>query len=351
MLLAQVAAAAPLRIATWNVELVRKGPGLLLRDILAGKDEQVAAAARVIARVRPDILLLTGFDHDYEGHALRAFRDAVAAAGGPQYPYLFAPRPNSGLPTGLDMDGNGRLGEARDAQGYGRFSGQGGMAILSRLPIDTAAARDFSAMLWKDLPGALLPVVRGRAFPSARAQAVQRLSSVGHWDVPVILPDGRRLHLLAFHATTPVFDGPEDRNGRRNHDEIMFWPLLLDGLLPFAPPEGAVVVLGDANLDPDEGEGLRRAIAGLLALPRLQDPRPLSPGAAALGDPDDTVDWDDPVPGNLRVDYVLPDAALTVTGAGVFWPAPGQEGAEDAARASRHRLVWVDVGVEARPAP
>jgi len=31
---------------------------------------------------------------------------------------------------------------------------------------------------------------------------------------------GQVIHILASHPTPPVFDGVEDRNGRRNHDEI-----------------------------------------------------------------------------------------------------------------------------------
>ncbi len=83
----------------------------------------------------------------------------------------------------------------------------------------------------RTLPGALLPEVDGKPFPSPQALAVQRLSSVGHWDVPVLLGAGKRLHLLAFAAGPPVFDGPEDRNGKRNHDEVAFWSLYLDGRL------------------------------------------------------------------------------------------------------------------------
>lgn len=337
------AQAETLRVAAFHTDLSRKGPGLLLRDILRGEDPQIAAVMQVIGQVRPDILLLLDFDYDLDGHALMAFRNRLLQQGGPHYPYVFAPRPNAGMATGLDMDGNGRLGEARDAQGYGRFNGQGGMALLSRLPIRADAARDFSAFLWRDLPGAILPEVDGAPFPSPEAQAAQRLSSVGHWDVPVRLPDGSDLHLLAFHATTPVFDGDEDRNGRRNHDEVIFWPLLLDNALPFAPPAGPVVVLGNANLDPAAGEGRKRAIHTLLAHPALQDPMPTSTGAAALGDATDSVDWPEPSPGNLRVDYVLPSASLTVTGTGIYWPAEGDQGAAEAVAASRHRLVWVDL--------
>ena len=33
----------------------------------------------------------------------------------------------------------------------------------------------------------------------------------------------KTVHVLASHPTPPSFDGGEDRNGRRNHDEIRFW--------------------------------------------------------------------------------------------------------------------------------
>lgn len=304
----------------------------------------------VIAAARPDMIALQGIDHDLDGAAVGALAGALAEAG-LDYPHRFAGPPNSGRRSGLDLDGDGRADRPRDAQGYGRFTGQGGMAVLSRYPIAVAEAQDFTAMLWADLPGATLPELNGQPFPSAEAQAVQRLSSVAHWDLPVDTPQGR-LHLLAFHATAPVFDGPEDRNGLRNRDELRLWPLYLDGALGLAPPE-RFVLLGDANLDPADGEGRHGAIRALLADPRLQDPRPESPGARAAadagheGDPAlDTADWDGP--GNLRVDYVLPAAGLKVRATGVLWPAPGgSEGGVDAAtvaRASRHRLVWVDVG-------
>jgi hypothetical protein len=342
---ASVALGDTLRVATFDVELQRRGPGLLLSDILSGED-QVVAVVRVVAAAAPDVLLLTGFDHDREGHALAAFADRLGAAGHVM-PHVFAARPNAGLPSGLDLDGNGRLGEARDAQGYGAFTGQGGMAVLSRYPIGDV--RDFSAFPWADLPGAIPPTVDGRPFPSPEVQAAQRLSSVAHWDVPVITPNGP-LHLLAFNATTPVFDGPEDLNGRRNHDEILFWQRLLDGALPFDPPAGPVVVLGNANLDPVDGDGRREAIRALLDDPRLQDARPASSGGTLAANPEhradpalDTADWSDPRPGNLRVDYVLPDARLEVSGAGVFWPASDDPLAEVVETASRHRLVWVDL--------
>jgi hypothetical protein len=320
----------------------------------------VAAVAAVIAEVAPDILLLASVDYDAELAALRALAARIAAAG-VEYPYLFARRPNTGRTSGLDLDGDGRLGGPGDAQGFGRFAGQGGMALLSRLPVAGEAARDFSALLWRDLPGALLPETEGLPFPSEAALAVQRLSTTGHWAVPVALPGGGRLTLLAWHATPPVFDGPEDRNGRRNHDETAFWAALIDGRIPDeAPPEPPFVILGDANLDPVDGDGRGAAMRALLSHPALQDPAPSSDGAVAAalaqGGPNagqagppalDTADWpeDRGGPGNLRVDYVLPSAGVTVTGAGVFWPEEADPMTEVAAAASRHRLVWVDIAL------
>ncbi|MGO4916725.1 endonuclease/exonuclease/phosphatase family protein [Pseudogemmobacter sp. W21_MBD1_M6] len=345
--------ADPLRIATFNVAMSRAGPGLLLRDILSRKNPQIRAVVAIIAHVDPDILLLTGFDYDFGGAALGAFSDVLGAADA-DYPYHFALRPNTGRATGLDLDGDGRLGTPNDAQGYGAFAGQGGMAILSRLPIDVANAQDYSAGLWADLPGALFPLKDEAPLAAQNGRDFQRLSTTGHWAVPVLLPDGTALHLLAFHASPPVFDGPEDRNGRRNHDETRFWTLLLDGALEHPPPD-RFVILGDANLDPSDGDGLPDAIAALLSHAAVQDPQPRSNGGRAAANPDhsgdpalDTVDWpDQDGPGNLRVDYVLPSARLGVLDAGVFWPAPDSPDADppgnDTAVASRHRLVWVDI--------
>ena len=314
---------------------------MLLRDIARGKDKDILAVIDVLVQTAPDIVALQGIDYDLTNEALKALTGRLRDQG-LDYPHIFAARPNTGMTTGLDMDSNGRTAEPRDAQGYGRFSGQGGMALLSRYPIDAEGVQDFSALLWEDFPGALLPETAAGPFPSPAARAAQRLSTTGHWVVPVDIPGFGTLSLLTFHASPPVFDGPEDRNGKRNHDEIIFWREYLDGALGASAPTSSFVLLGDANNDPIDGEGLKSAIRWALGDPRLQDPAPRSDGSvAASGDPFDTVDWDDPEPGNLRVDYVLPSADLDIVASGVHWP----EGAagEVAQTASRHRLVWVDL--------
>jgi len=298
-----------------------------------GADPQVEAVLAVLAALDADILLMTGIDYDMGSAAA----GALAARAG--YGHVMALRPNSGVATGLDLDGNGRLGEARDAMGYGRFAGQAGMAVLSRFALLPDQARDFSGLLWADLPSAMLP---DDMTPEVRA--VQRLSTAGHWEVPVQLPGGV-LRLLAWYATPPVFDGPEDRNGRRNHDEAAFWLRLIEGALPTPPPAGNFVLLGQSNLDPSDGEGLPGAMVGLLTHPGLHDTAPRSASGRAepghKGDPAlDTALYDF---GGLRVEVVLPSAALTVVASGVLWPPENDPLAPVLAAASRHRPVWVDL--------
>lgn len=321
---------------------------MLLRDLRKGNDDQLASIIAVITTVAPDVLLLTDFDYDLDGMALSAFVQSLAAAG-VTYDHTFAARPNTGLPTGLDMDGDGRTGEARDAQGYGRFNWDGGMAILSRFPIDESNVENLSDILWHDVAGGTLPVADGAPFPSQQAQDIQRLSTSGHWIVPITPTGAETFHLLAWSATPPVFDGPEDRNGLRNRDELLMW----ENRLANDPP-ASFIVLGNANLDPVDGNGLRDAMGAFLNRADLQDPAPRSEGGAFSADPDhigdpslDTADWPDYAPGNLRVSYVFPSMDWTVSDAGVFWPAPDDPDAkllgDDGLAAGPHRLVWVDV--------
>jgi len=364
-----------IRIATFNVHLARKGAGVLLREIEQGS-AQIDAIAEIILRVRPDILLLNELDRDPAHRALVLFaerlRVGVAGLPGLDYPFLLQEPVNTGVPSGRDLEGDGRVGGPNDAYGFGFFPGQFAMAVLSRYPIDYDRLRSFQRFLWSALPGADRPVnVDGTPYHPDAVWRALRLSSKSLWDVPIRLPGGAVLHLLASHPTPPVFDGPEDLNGRRNGDEIRLLTALIHGARWLIDDHGkagglrpgdAFVVAGDLNADPVDGEARRDAITALLADPRLQDAHPQSRGAAraavqsgganaAQRGPagEDTADWrDNPGPGNLRADYVLPSAGLTVTGAGVFWPTPDSPLARLVAMgrppaSSDHRLVWVDV--------
>ena len=335
-------------MALFHSELERDGPGLLLRDILSEKDQQVEASIRVLRAADADVLVLAGFDYDLNGVALNAFADRI---GG--YPHRFSLRSNRGRRSGEDLNGDGKLGGPEDAVGHAEFQGQGALALLSRLPINKGQTRDFTDMPWRSLPNHL-------ALNDTPAD--HPLSTTGHWDIPIRARNGRNVHILAWHAAPPVFDGPEDRNGKRNHDESAFWLAYLDEKIG-PPPPTHFVLAGVANLDPLDGDGRPEALNKLLDSPLLQSKPPRSEGgieAAARdgqinnrhrGDPaHDTVDWPDMPgrPGNLRVDYVLPSATLNVTGTGVLWPLTKTSLGRDVMAASRHRLVWIDIELPER---
>lgn len=356
-----------LRVATYNVSLYREEPGQLISDLRAGKDPQIRAVAEIIAAVSPDVLVLNEFDHDESGTAITLFAERMG------YPYSLALPSNTGVPSGVDLDGDGvadhppgSRDHGGDAFGYGTHPGQYAIAVLSRFPIEEDAIRTYRKLLWRDVPRNRIP----EGFYSPEALDVLRLSSKTHALVPIEVPGGPLTMILA-HPTPPGFDGPEDRNGRRNQDEVRLvhdlidparGPYLTDDLgraggLPSGSP---FVVLGDLNADPTDGDA-NSAIADLLASPLLQDPHPRSAGAIQAaarqgegntlqsGDPAlDTADFSDGQVGNLRVDYVLPSSELTVIGSGVFWPAEGEPGYALVGPgypvvSSDHRLVWVDL--------
>jgi hypothetical protein len=357
------------RVASFNASLVRPQLGGLRRDLEGGPDPQAQQVAAILQRVRPDVLLLLEVDRDPEALALLEQRYlAVPQPGGGEglaYAHRFVPPTNTGEPSGFDLDRDGRRDGPGDALGFGAFAGQYGMVVLSRYPLDVDGIRCFGELRWRDVPEPSLPddldSLPAADWYSCAAQQVVRLSSKNHCVVPVRV-DARPLHLLVSHPTPPVFDGPEDRNGLRNHDEIRLWAQLLDGGqgLPRVLDDTArFVIAGDLNADPHDGDSTGDPVGRwLLRHPRVNATVvPSSRGAelAAVRDGGanavhqgparhDTADFADEGrgPGNLRVDYVLPSKTLEVVGSGVFWPAPGEPGAE-LVGASDHRLVWIDV--------
>ena len=373
LLIVLPAVASSIRVATFNPSFNRPRSGQLAEELAAPGSEHSSKVAAILQRVRPDIVLLNEFDFDPEGAALAGFVAnylAISQHGEApiDYSHRYASEVNTGVLSGVDLDGDGAISLGNDAFGWGRFPGQYGMAILSRFPIDPEGIRTFSTFLWKDMPGALLPVdpATGESYYSEEALAVLRLSSKSHWDVPIRI-DGQILHLLASHPTPPVFDGPENRNGRRNHDEIRFWADYLSvdragylrddaGVIGGLPRDAEFVIVGDLNADPFDGESVGHAVRMLLEHPRVAgDFTPFSDGAieaasrqrrandSQQGDPAfDTADFADSAPGNLRADYVLPSRSMTIHGGGVFWPTAGKPESEWT-EASDHHLVWIDL--------
>lgn len=368
------AAAGPpdreLRLATFNASLNRSAEGQLVADLSTPGNAQAQQVAETIQRTDPDVVLVNEFDHDEDGAAVDLFRDnylEVSQRGATpvDYPYAYTAPVNTGVPSGLDLDNSGTVGGPGDAWGFGFFPGQYGMVVYSKYPIDTERVRTFQQFRWQDMPGNLMPT----DYYSTEEQAALRLSSKSHWDVPVRV-GGRTVHVLVSHPTPPVFDGPEDRNGTRNFDEIRFWSDYVTGgptasyIYDDAGRRGGLrggsfVIMGDQNSDPLDGDSIPGSAQLLLDHPRVRaTPVPESEGAvvASAAQPgneshrspaaQDTADFSEP-PGNLRADYVLPSRSLPIADSAVFWPAPGQPYA-DLVSASDHRLVWVDVRVGRR---
>jgi len=365
------------RFQTFNASLNRNAPGELVEDLSTPDDPQAAAVAEIIQRTRPDVLLLNEFDFVEGGLAVDLFRDNYLEVGhngaAPiEYQYAFVAPSNTGVPSGHDLDNDGTVGGGNDAFGFGLFEGQFGMAVLSRFPIDAEQARTFQQFRWADMPGAMLPDDPATPEPadwySAEELEDVRLSSKSHWDLPIRI--GRRtVHFLVSHPTPPVFDGPEDRNGTRNHDEIRFWADYVSGqdyMYDDAGHRGGLargarfVIAGDQNSDPLDGDSVPGAAQQLIEHQRIEDPLPTSEGGPEaadrqgganlthLSDPAyDTADFADTSPGNLRADYVLPDRRLRVEGAEVFWPVPSDPlsrlTGEFPFPSSDHRAVWVDL--------
>ena len=383
---AAVATAGPqrdtdVRFSTFNASLNRNSPGELRSDLSTPANAQAATVAEIIQRARPDVLLINEFDFDPQ--ALVLFQDnylSVPHNGALpiNYPYRYIAPSNTGIPSGFDLDNNGSVGGPNDAYGFGFFPGQFGMAVYSMHPIDTSAVRTFQMFLWKDMPGALLPDDPNTAPPadwySPAELNVFRLSSKSHWDLPIRIGK-KTVHFLVSHPTPPVFDGPEDRNGTRNHDEIRFWADYItpgksgyiyddEGRVGGLKPGELFVIAGDENSDPLDGDSIPGSSQQLIEHPLVNTKfTPSSPGAVEQAklqggantthrsDPAfDTADFlDVPGPGNLRADYVLPRKNMHIVDGKVFWPLSNDPLFRLVGTfpfpSSDHRLVWIDVSV------
>ena len=395
LIFAQEVAEDPVRFATFNASLNRFSAGSLATELAASGSPQPDTVAEIIQRVRPDVLLINEFDYDAGGAAAAGFQDNyLSVAHGDAdpivYPYRFVAPSNTGIPSGFDLDNNGTIGGPNDAFGFGFFPGQFGMVVYSMYPIDSDNIRTFQLFLWRDMPGALLPIdpSTGQMWYSFEELDVFRLSSKSHWDVPIVISGAQgplTVHFLISHPTPPVFDGPEDRNGTRNHDEIRFWADYIipsrshyiyddDGNSGGLPPGAMFVIAGDQNSDPLDGDSIPGSAQLLLDHPLVNTKvTPSSPGAVEqnalqgnantlhLSDPAfDTADFFDGfppppfggAPGNLRADYVLPRKNLRITDAAVFWPTSGDPLFPLVGTfpfpSSDHRLVWIDVTIPGR---
>jgi hypothetical protein len=367
--------ASTVRIALFNIWELSTDKLMNFDESGTGVEKQLLAAAQIIQKINPDILVINELDHDYTSiaqglnvNSIR-FQDAYLNRGkeGIAYPYLFVAPCNTGIPTGIDLNKDGIISGEKDIGsrdygsdcfGYGSYPGQYSMGLFSKYPIDTTRVRTFQKFLWKDLPGHHMPP----EYYDDEAVKIFRLSSKSHWDVPIRI-DGKIIHLFLSHPTPPSFDGDEDRNGRRNFDEIKFWvdyladdPKLYDdkNISGGFKNTELFLIAGDLNasLRSDSRYDDMVAIKQLLNHPKILDTGKwlVSEGGwegREEGAPDfwerNTAKFGNDF--RMRIDYILPAKDVRIVDGGVYWPASNEDeaGHNNAEIASDHRLIWLDI--------
>lgn len=364
------AGAVKFRIAEFDLHDVRT------EDLLAPDSARLRALGQAIREIRPQVILLSGLAYDMPGapgfdakdppgsNGRRFVEKYVQAAGdttvagNPRY-RIFVDQPNSGVPSGYDLNHDGKIASefplaadtpeqkqaqaaySEDCWGPGAFPGQNGMYLLvdERLDIRVKEIRTFRKLPWSYMDAAYLPeAADGQPFFKDDEKANFRLASVGLWDVPIALPNKSVVHILCGGAVPPSPPGPGSINPRRNHDEIRFWADYIEEaswIVDDAGQEGGLrrgcdfVILGNFNVDPDRGERFREPINTGLGATRMinLDVVPAAPDGSTHT-----------CAAGTRVDYVLPSKGIRVMGSGVRrWP--------EASAPSDHSPVWLDIAV------
>lgn len=370
-----------LRVATFNVSMEALNyaeqtkqdtvniKGDELSDALQNNHQQIKNIAEIIQRVNPDIILLNEFDRvDDSATNIRYFINKYLSKSqnnqqAINYPYFYQGAVNTGVEVNGDLNHDGISNQLpADTHGFGHFVGHYGMALLSKYPIDEKAIRTFQKFKWHHMPNALKPIIPETHQPWYTEDTWQalRLSSKSHWDIPIKVND-KTIHILASHPTPPVFDGPENRNGNRNHDEIRFWFDYINEeqgayIYDDKQHKGALkanrrfIIVGDQNASSVEGGAVittdSQGITALLNSEKIQDPLPTSLGGKNHSSENTngihhTANW------AMRADYVLPSTfGLIIKKSGIFWPKKNEDTyrlIENRQTSSDHRLVWLDV--------
>ena len=375
----QTAASKSVRVATFNVSIeatnylsrdeIAKEPSRssIVKTLLAETNHsQLQNIAEIIQTTRPDILLLNEFDYianpkeGIESFIKNYLNTPQNGQTSIDYAYNYIAPVNTGVASPHDLDNDGeKSGIAGDAYGFGYYPGQYGMALLSRYPIQQDQIRSFQKFLWKDMPNALYAInENGEPWYSAEEWSTIRLSSKSQWSIPIDIGNGS-LTIIAAHPTPPTFDGNEDRNGKRNHDEIRLINDYIEnrsyifddkGVGGGLDKETRFVVLGDLNSSPDEGDSIKSAIQNLLSNPRINSSCVPTSKAGEKLRPNNQFASQHTAAWGLRVDYALPSQfGLRVKQCGMFWPTvddPQHALIASRKASSDHRLVWVDVELE-----
>ena len=118
-----------LRIATFNVALSAQQPNGLKHRLRSTSDLQLQNIAAMLQKIRPSIVLLNEFDFDESGESVGLLQSNYLQPSQHELKPIFCPHvyvapSNTGIPSGFDLDRDGRLDSPGDALGFGKFSGQ-----------------------------------------------------------------------------------------------------------------------------------------------------------------------------------------------------------------------------------
>lgn len=329
----------------------------LINSLRTGNHTQSRAVAQTVQINDPDVLILTGVTYDEQQQIAEELGGYLSAGQhtetGLDYPYVFTAPTNSGRESGVDLDGDGTIGGAGDAIGYGEYSGQYGTVIFSKYPIVEDQVRTFQNFLWSDLPESSMPEDRFSDLESS----VLRLNETSLWDVPVEV-DGEKIHVVTTSVAAPPGDadtarGDDIRRVVADYVSGHAWYLYDDdGETASLSPGTPFVVAGVPAAEGSSAEDL----AVLLDSPVLQDTEPqavtempIAERPGSQGEPDAVATRQVAGERDRRASFVLPSAALEVSGSGVFWPGEGEHGYEvvnpDSSYSLEDRLVWVDLTI------
>lgn len=357
--------AGDIRVATLHAEISGGSSAEVLEDLGGGMHPQARVLAETVQVNAPDVLVLTGLSYDEHQQIAATVNDEYLARGqngqtGIKYSHVFTAPTNSGIESGADLDGDGRVGGPNDALGYGQYAGDRGMAVFSTYPIAEDEVRTFQEFLWQDMPENSIPE---EEF-SDLERSVMRLPGTSLWDIPLKVPgDTDHVHLVATDLNSPP--GPAESDIARSEDQRRMlaefvsgtsWYLYDDDGAYGGLESGDSFVVAGSLADAQElqtwPEDQVPELSSLLEGDTIQDPgpeavtdEPLPQRRDATADPQATHGLTGGTA--VRSSYVLPAAALDIDRSGVFWPAEGEFGyklVDPADPASpTGRLVWLDI--------
>ena len=150
------------------------------------------------------------------GNVVRGMTDGI------DYAYRYTPNTNTGVASGFDLNNDGWW--VATTPSVSAVSPGSWFHHLLRFEI--VGVRSFQNFRWKDMPGNLTNDPTASCRISTAPMRSMRFACPQE---PWTWSATREVHFLTAHPTPPTFDGAEDRNGKRNHDEIRFWSDYVSG--------------------------------------------------------------------------------------------------------------------------